>query len=254
MTEINKPFRSTVCDLSYYPPSKKGFRGRYVLLTTVLLITACSSMNYSANNISFWEPEKISVTVPKSAENLTPPSDETVEPSFVTVNATTLLLDMSVRFPKISEKTAKIIVSSVISASKTYGVNPLILYSIGIVESGHRHTIEHKLVSITKKDKDGIKKKLKIRAVGWGGIVWEWHHRMLKEEGIAKTRKDLFSAKNNINAVAVIYSTYYNMELKKGTDTRDESAQRRYFGGNYKTYSDKIKAQVAIIVTNALYT
>ena len=41
-----------------------------------------------------------------------------------------------------------------------------------------------------------------------------------------------------------IYNMYYNMPLKSGVTNRDISAQRRYFGGNHKTYTDKIYKQV----------
>lgn len=179
--------------------------------------------------------------------------DKIVDNSFVIVNKDTLMNDMERRFPKISKKVAKVIVDTVIDESKKYNINPVILYSLGIVESSHRYWIEHSKVTINIMDSTGKKEKVETRAVGWGGVIWEWHHELLKEKGIADARSDLFYPDVNIKATAAIYNKFYNMDLKKGVKNRDVSAQRRYFGGNYKVYSDKINQQVVEVVNTEIY-
>lgn len=174
--------------------------------------------------------------------------------SFVIVNKDTLLNDMKERFQNISPKVSKVIVETVISESKKYNINPIILYSLGVVESSHRFWIEHDKVLISVKKENGSDtKKIHARAVGWGGVMWEYHHKMLRDKGIAQTRADLFYPDVNIKAAAAIYNMYFHMDKKSGAENQDVSAQRRYFGGNYKSYSDKINKQVVTLVNAEIY-
>lgn len=173
--------------------------------------------------------------------------------SFVIVNRDTLLADMTERFPNISPRVSKVIVDTIIEEAKKYDLNPIILYSLGVVESSHRYWIEHAKVMIEVPNANGAMKKIQAEAVGWGGVMWEHHHKMLIEKGIAKTRADLFYPDVNIRASAAIYNMYFQMPLKDGVKNQDVSAQRRYFGGNYKAYSDKINAQVVALVNAEIY-
>jgi hypothetical protein len=174
--------------------------------------------------------------------------------SFVIVNKQTLLNDMTERFSSISPRVAKIIVDTVIEEAKKYDINPIILYSLGVVESSHRYWIEHpkSLISIPQESGKGYK-KIHAEAVGWGGVMWEHHYKMLIDKNIAKTRADLFYPDVNIRAAAAIYNMYFHMDKKDGVKNQDVSAQRRYFGGNYKSYSDKINAQVVELVNAEIY-
>lgn len=174
--------------------------------------------------------------------------------SFVHIDGITLLNDIEKRFPNISTKAANTIIETIISESKKYDMNPLILYAMGVIESGHRFWIEHDQVYVIVPKENGKgTKRILIRAVGWGGIVWEIHYKMLKAEGIAQTRTDLFYPEANIRAAAKIYNVYFEMDKLPGTKNQDESAQRRYFGGNFKHYSDKINAQVLTLVNAEIY-
>lgn len=168
--------------------------------------------------------------------------------SFVMVNRNTLLNDLKNRFYSMSPEIANRIVDTIISEAKKYNMNPLVLYSVGSVESSHRFWLEHDKVKI---DVDG--KSILARAVGWGGVMWEHHSKLLIEKGIARNRSDLFYPEANIKATAAIYNMYFNMEKKDGVNSQEVSAQRRYFGGNYKEYSDKIQEQVAILVKSEVY-
>jgi len=177
--------------------------------------------------------------------------------SFIIINKKTLISDMKKRFPQFSDKVSKIIVDTVMEESDKYDINPIILYALGIVESTHRYWIEHAKINILVYQNNGSgkkeKKQISTHAVGWGGVVWEYHEEMLKEKGIAEKRYDLFDPAVNIRATAAIYNKYRNLPLKKGTSHKDISAQRRYFGGNFKSYSDKIKLQIVEIMTSELY-
>lgn len=173
--------------------------------------------------------------------------------SYIYVNEKTLLKDMKQRFPNISNRVAEIIVKTVLEESKKYNINPMILYALGGVESSHRHWIEHDKVTVQIENPDGSYKNIITRAVGWGGVVWEIHKKMLIEKGIATTKGDLFYPEINIRASAAIYDMYFKMEKRDGVTSQDVSAQRRYFGGNFKVYSDRISAEIMQVIKSTIY-
>jgi len=268
--------------VSFKPKSKVGRKLRiflkrnlptilgsyYKLALVMILVIVISSYSYMRINELLKENKAlhsdtltlqkgikdIKIEKDKAALELQAVNERLAGSSFVIVNRATLLNDMQKRFPSISQKVADVIVTTVISEAKKYNINPIILYSLGVVESSHRFWIEHAkvLVSVPRRDGKGTK-KIHVRAVGWGGIVWEHHHKMLIKKGIASTRADLFYPDVNIKAAAAIYNMMFHMPKKSGTTTQDESAQRRYFGGNYKSYSDKINKQVVALVNAEIY-
>jgi hypothetical protein len=167
--------------------------------------------------------------------------------SFVVVNKNLLETNLKL-YTKLSPIIQKLMIDTIIHEAKKYNINPIILYSLLHVESTMRFQIQHSLTTITIKGK-----KLKIRAVGLGGVVWEWWGDKLRKEKIAYTRSDLFLPDVNIKAVAFVLNEMYKKPLLKGTKSKDESMLRRYFGGNYKSYSDKIDLKVMSIVKPNLY-
>jgi hypothetical protein len=46
---------------------------------------------------------------------------------------------------------------------------------------------------------------------------------------------------------------YFKMEKRDGVTSQDVSAQRRYFGGNFKVYSDRISAEIMQVIKSAIY-
>ena len=168
--------------------------------------------------------------------------------SFVQFTAEDLEADINKMYPSISKRVKHIITKSILTESNKYGINPLILYSLLHTESSMRPWIEHKRILIKIKDK-----KIYIRAVGLGGVVWEWWGNELKEAGIAEVRSDLFDPEVNIKAVAYIYNVFYNKKIHKKASTQDESAMIRYFGGGYKSYFEKIDKKVAQLIRQKLY-
>jgi hypothetical protein len=167
--------------------------------------------------------------------------------SFILINRSLLETNLKL-YTKLSPKIQKIIIDNVIETANKYNINPLIVYSLLHVESTMRFQIEHSKVLINIKGK-----KKYIRAVGLGGIVWEWWGDALKKEGIAQTRSDLFLPDVNIKAVGFVLNEMYKKPMLKGCKSKDESMLRRFFGGNFKNYSDKIDLKVMSIVKPNLY-
>lgn len=159
--------------------------------------------------------------------------------SFVYVSREELAKDLDTNYPGVSPKTKKLILDTILEESVKYNLNPLILYSLCYVESSFRHWLEHQETIV---DING--KKVKIRAVGLTGVVWEIHSKDLILEGIAETRGDLFSPATNIRAGAFVLYKYINMENLKGTTTHTQSGLLRYYGGNVESYNDRIKAKI----------
>jgi len=167
--------------------------------------------------------------------------------SFVIINRGLLEANLKL-YTKLSPSIQKIIIDNVIETANKYNINPIILYSLLHVESTMRFHIEHAKVLIRINNK-----KKYVRAVGLGGIVWEWWGDALKKEGIAQTRSDLFLPGANIKAVGYVLNEMYKKPILKGCKSKDESMLRRFFGGNFKNYSDKIDAKVMSIVKPNLY-
>jgi len=167
--------------------------------------------------------------------------------SFVIINKSLLVNNLR-QYKKLSPDIQSIIIDNVIAEATKYNINPIILYSLLDVESSMRFHIQHQKTSIKIKGKQVV-----IRAVGLGGVVWEWWDEELQKANIAKTRTDLFLPGNNIKAVAFILNEMYKKPLLNGCKSKDESMLRRYFGGNFKSYSDKINLKVMSIVKPNLY-
>jgi hypothetical protein len=111
-----------------------------------------------------------------------------------------------------------------------------------------RPWIEHRKVLVLIKGK-----RKYIRAVGLGGVVWEWWSKQLMKNNIAQTRGDLFNPIINIRATAYIYNSFYKQKKLKKASTQDESAMIRYFGGGYKSYFIKIDKKISSMLCKHIY-
>ena len=159
-----------------------------------------------------------------------------------------LMRDIILNYPQISTRVKKVIITTILEESVKYNINPLIIYSLLHTESSMRPWIEHKPTTITKG-----KKKIKIRAVGLGGVVWEWWGDKLKANNIAEVRSDLFDPETNIKATIFVYNELFKKKKHPKAKTQDESAMIRYFGGGYKWYFEKIDSKIAQLVSNRIY-
>jgi hypothetical protein len=234
----------------------------YSIATFMFLVIICWAsfyyLNHKHNELFLTNQETIkkSEELRIKSEELRIKSEELIKDynelqnslSLVYVSKTDLLNDLMHNYPDVSTKTKITILETIISESEKYNMNPLILYSLIYTESSFRHWLEHEPININKNGKP-----IKIRAVGLGGVVWEWWSDKLKDAGIAEIRGDLFDPVTNIKASAYVYNQMYHMEMHKSAKNKDESALLRYFGGDYISYVQKIDAKIATFVRPSLY-
>ena len=173
-----------------------------------------------------------------------PPTVQKEKPFAIKITMGDLEEDLRSNSTHLSTRARKEFLSAITDASTTYNISPLILYSIAFVESSFRAQIRHKQITVNKR---------KTNAIGLTGIVYEIWKDPLKKNKILETKSDLFNPRININACAYIFNTNRKMKLLKGTTTKAESAMRRYFGGNFKSYSDKINKKIGSIIAKKIY-
>ena len=147
------------------------------------------------------------------------------------------------KYSYISNRVKENILNAIVEASKEFDVSPIILYGILQTESSMRPWIRHQEIAIIK-DKASVR----VRAIGLGGIVWEWWGDDLIANGIAEVRSDLYDPAVNVRAVAYIFSLMKEMPLKGTAKNARESALLRYFGGNYPSYVAKVYTNIGTIV------
>ena len=147
------------------------------------------------------------------------------------------------KYSYISKRVKDDILDAIVDSAEEFNVSPIILYGILQTESSMRPWIRHSEVAIIK-DKASVK----VRAIGLGGIVWEWWGDDLRANGIAEVRSDLYDPAVNIRAVAYIFSLMKEMPLKGTAKNARESALLRYFGGNYPSYITKVYNNIGQIV------
>ena len=147
------------------------------------------------------------------------------------------------KYPHLSAKHRDRILSTIISASKQYDINPLILYSIIYTESSFRWWLIHDIPKT--KDKDP--------AIGLGGIRYSIWGDKLKLAGIIDVKSDLFEIEPNIHSIAYIYDHYRKQPLLSGATSSDMSAMLRYFGGNHKEYFIRIDDKVSALTKAKIY-
>lgn len=173
----------------------------------------------------------------------------TKEPEVIVENTpveiTLMQEDLYTNYPALSSDIKHQIMDSILEESQKYNINPIILYAILHTESSFLYWKEHKPINIWK---DG--KKQQIKAVGLGGIVWEWWGDALRAKNICETRADLFIPEKNIAATAYIYNTLLTMPLHKKAKNINESAMLRYFGGYYPEYPLKIVEKIEKVLKN----
>lgn len=160
-----------------------------------------------------------------------------------------MYIDLSTRYRHISKDNRDLIMESIAKAADTHSISPLVLYSLFAVESSFRWWIEHPLVTVNGSDN----KPTKARAIGLGGVVFEIWGDKLKEAGVISTKSDLFLIDKNIAASAFIYSYLKSKPLHPKANNQIESGLIRYFGGGYRSYFEKIDAEIASMFRNKLY-
>ena len=140
----------------------------------------------------------------------------------------------------LSDANQELLISSIQQAAKQYNIPVLVLYSLIYSESSFRFWIKHSLSKIRVKGR-----VIQTRAIGLGGIIYKLWGDKLKNAKIIQTKSDLFQIKPNIMATAYILDYLRKEPLKKGTKNNLISAMRRYYGGNVKAYTYRIKQKMS---------
>lgn len=197
------------------------------IIAAIVLYTKSNNSNFEdiASDIKIVE---INVSIPTT--------------SLVDVSRVDLTQNIMKHYPKVSKRAKQEIINTVFEESAKYSINPLILYSLLHVESSMRPWIRHSTVTVVVHGK-----KVTTNAIGLGGVIFEfWKDKLIKAD-ILESKSDLYDPIVNIKATAFIYNELYKRKLLKGTKYRDISAMRRYFGGNFESYSERIKSKISEI-------
>ena len=128
-------------------------------------------------------------------------------------------------------KNSDLILGTIIEEAEKYDFSPYILYAIFWQESRFKAHIEHPFIYVKGK---------RTRAVGLGGVVWEWWDQKLIKNDIADVRADLFDPETNIRASAFILNEFRKMKQLQGTQNKLESALARYYGSVKSGYHKRI--------------
>jgi hypothetical protein len=102
--------------------------------------------------------------------------------------------------------------------------------------------------------RDHNHKKVKTRAIGLGGIVYEIHGPALEKAGIIECKSDLYNPIKNVKSAYHIYLQYLKMPIVKISQNKYESAMLRYYGlNNRKTYSKLIQNKWGELVESEMF-
>ena len=142
----------------------------------------------------------------------------------------------------LSESEKSEIMSSIFKYSDIYDVDPCILYAVLKTESEMHPKIEHNSTYIKSLNK-------KIKAVGLGGVVWEFWGTKLRAANIAKIRSDLFEIEANVAASAFILNELKHLPKLPKAKNITESMLMRYYGSQTAGYHKKIYYRVAQLFT-----
>lgn len=160
------------------------------------------------------------------------------------ITMTDLNKHLATTYRHLSKAQRAIILTAIAKAADKYKISPIVFYGVIAVESSFRPWITHKQVVIKGK---------KDNAIGLGGIVSVWWLDKLREAGILETKSDLYDPVVNINAIGFVLAEYKTMPLMKGTTDITTSALRRYFGGNFKAYTERIENTIGAMILAKIY-
>ncbi len=185
----------------------------------------------------------------KSKEPIVQAVTQKPEPqSYIKITKQDLEADIMANYPSTTNKAKRDIVDAIIEVEQTYNINPIITYSFGRVESSWKSYAVHKETVINTG-----KKKLSVRAIGSMGIIFEWWGEKLIKAGIITNRADLLDPVLSIRAFGFIYNELRSMPMHPSARNKDESAMLRYFGGDHKSYIDKIEGKIGSLIAAKLY-
>lgn len=167
-------------------------------------------------------------------------SDTNSTEVYNTIKSTKMLVDLN-SSEHLTEDDKNDILRYVLEAAEYYNIDPIILYSVLWTESRFQSDLDHKKTYVKALNKN-------IRAIGLGGVVYEFWGDILKDENIIRNRNDLYDIKNNIYASAFILKYYFDQPKLEKAKTQVESMLMRYYGSQYSNYHNKIYQKVAQIL------
>lgn len=203
-------------------------------LAVVIAIILGLAIGYRAHT-----PDTVHIKVPVQVDNLV---ERIPDNTVVHLDTSDIIADLET-YPHLSAKHRDRILSTIITASKQYNINPLILYSIIYTESTFRWWLIHDIPKTKNKDP----------AIGLGGIRYSIWGDQLKSAGILDVKSDLFDIEPNIMSIAYIYDHYRSQPLLSGATSADMSAMLRYFGGNHKEYFTRIDDKISSMIKTKIY-
>lgn len=213
---------------------------KYTIITVLIIGSFLFGTYHTAQPIA--EP----ITITKEIEVI-----KIKEPKGTIVSLTIedLYHNLATNYNHISKENRTLLLTSIAKAADKYKISPIVLYCLISVESSFRWWIDHPLVTV--KSSEG--KKVKTRAIGLGGIVYEIWGKELAQKGILETKSDLYSIEQNVNSIAYVYSKLKAMKLHPKANNAIESGLIRYFGGGYRSYFDKIDKEIAKLLKRKIY-
>lgn len=137
-----------------------------------------------------------------------------------------------------SDSTVEDIYKAMSKASKKWDIPLGLMHGIFRTESEYRFWIDHPEVTVKI-----FEKPTNVRAVGIGGVIWEFWSDSLAKHNIAYRRTDLYIPERNIEASAAILRWIINQKLKKPTTNRYNLINEiitGYYGAYDKDYHEKM--------------
>lgn len=220
----------------------KIFKFKTIILFSTMVLGQIAI--FSLGNTYGYAKAKAEIPEPKTIQLPGKTITKIVEPKGTVISVTIEDLQKYVTklAPHWSTKMRNHFLEVVAKASDKYGISPLVFVSMASVESSYRPQITHTLA-----------KGARERAVGLMGIMPKMWLPELRKAGIADTKYDLFTIEASVMASAYILDVNRKKPLKKGVTNPMESALRRYFGDNYKSYTDKIASNIGAIIFSKVY-
>lgn len=139
---------------------------------------------------------------------------------------------------EISKYVQSLILESIDSCSSKYNLPIGLLHSIFRVESEYRFYIDHPTININVRGSN-----VTTRAIGLGGIVWEFWSDSLRKHEIAESKSDLYLPEINIRAASYILRLMIDEESKKDSNSSIflNRVVKRYYGAYSEEYMKKME-------------
>ena len=112
-----------------------------------------------------------------------------------------------------------------------FGISKRLLLASCIKESSINPNVKHEYVKVLvwKDETRKERVKVKTRALGLNGVIFEIHKFRLEKIGINK-KTDLYKPINSLRAMANIITDYKKLRIVEGAKNKTESALMRYYG------------------------